>query len=753
MVDGYYGLDVSAVYSNAAQMTVVETKHMDLLIKSEWLAELLVNQTNLITEYWIEDIRAEDIPHYLTITDEQLCADLPPTVDSMIYAFRTGDTEGPRKHSIGVIQRRLAGGFQLPELQRSLHALQTAVMRIVKESDVGPVKELEALDVTSNMYYIVALIAAAVYEQIRIEQQRQFTTAYEFGLSLSRNLNLESILDTAVRQIAEYINADSVAILLAKSQGNRDELRAYYNLDAKLAEAMPRISESLGCGMVDTDSPNMRESACVVSDVCDYSLLDRWSALLLADGRRSMVCAPLLAKQKYLGSLVVMWSDIHTVSDTEKDFLLAMAGHIANAVQNALLFEEAQGKRELGVLLNASRLFASSLDTQDILHKIAKMATDAVRADLAVVFTQNHLQKSAHHIAYYVSRKIATNAVRRIIGAVVPKGEEDGFSSLGQDFADGKPLMFGSPAELPEQLQSLVGNIGSGMILPLRLKDVLVAAFAIIALEENAFTENDLILAIGLADLAAVAIENARLYEYERNIAETLQRSFLPSSLPSIDGYEIAAYYKPAMAEAAIGGDFYDVFENGKGNISVIIGDVSGKGLKAAIPTAMGKYMVRAYAAENPSPGDVMARFNRTFSENMQEGPFMTAFYGSLNPRDNVFTYVSAGHEPPLLYSSTSGRVEQIHTAGVCLGIMPEAEYEENKILLQPGDVLLLYTDGATDVKVNSNRLEVEGLQQLLLSNAQGSAEQIVRNISDAIWDLSHGRLPDDVTLVALKRL
>ena len=104
--------------------------------------------------------------------------------------------------------------------------------------------------------------------------------------------------------------------------------------------------------------------------------------------------------------------------------------------------------------------------------------------------------------------------------------------------------------------------------------------------------------------------------EHSRVAAEKLPSS----SLPHIEGYEAAAYYRPAMAEAEIGGDFYDVFSTAAGHIIMVIGDVSGKGLNAAIPTAMGKYMIRAYAAENLPPGEVVSRFNRALCENVPEG-------------------------------------------------------------------------------------------------------------------------------------
>lgn len=725
---------------------------MQVNLRSEWLADLLSSRRDLITEHWIEDIRAEGLLAYRNISDEQLRVDLPPTVDSMIEAFRSGETEGARRHSIGVIQRRLAGGFLLPDLQSSLHALETAVMNVVRESAPGIEREYEALQVASNMYYLVALIAAGVYEQLRAEQQKRFASVYELGTGLSRDLNLDSLLTTAVVRVAEIVSADSVAILLPNPDHPCDEVRAYHTLEQEMVDSLPDICAALGCEAVSSAGSDPLETPVMVSDVRTKACLARWSDLLSAHQRMALVDIPLVAKQRQLGHIVVLWQEVHNMTDPDTDYLLAIAGHVANAVQNAILYQEAQGKHELGVLLEASRLFSSSLDTDDILRKMARMAAEAVDAELAVVLSVRSVDSTSHRLAYYAGTREATHTVREIVDVFSLVDEEEVLGLLGRRFANGESISFNRREHLPERLKSLSRTVESGLVVPLRHKDELVGAFAILSSRRDAFTDDDLLLAMALADLAAVAIENARIYEYERNIAETLQRIFLPWNLPAIEGFEVAAVYKPALAEAEVGGDFYDGFSTDDGKVSLIIGDVAGKGLGAAVPTAMGKYVVRAYAAENPLPSSVVTRLGRVYMNNAPENVFMTAFYGTLCPADGVFTYVSAGHNPPIIYSAATGVAEEIPTSGICLGVVADAQYVDMSLQLQPGDVLLLFTDGATDIKGNGERLNVEGLERLLVDNAHRPAQEIVQGIFDGIVDFCHGRLMDDVARVALKR-
>jgi sigma-B regulation protein RsbU (phosphoserine phosphatase) len=166
----------------------------------------------------------------------------------------------------------------------------------------------------------------------------------------------------------------------------------------------------------------------------------------------------------------------------------------------------------------------------------------------------------------------------------------------------------------------------------------------------------------------------------------------------------------------------------------------------------MGKYLIRAYAGEGMPPDQVMSRFARAFYDNVPENMFMTAFYGVLDPETDLFSYVSAGHNPPLFCSNDTGEVTEIPILGICLGVDRDVDYEIMTKEFRPGDALLLYTDGATDAKENGIRLEIDGLQNLL-RQASGSAGQIVNYLATSIWKFSSGKLPDDVALVVLKRM
>src|SRR5205807_8336647 len=152
-----------------------------------------------------------------------------------------------------------------------------------------------------------------------------------------------------------------------------------------------------------------------------------------------------------------------------------------------------------------------------------------------------------------------------------------------------------------------------------------------------------------IASQAAVAIENARTLEEERTVAHTLQESLLPPANPLIGGYDVKSYYAPASDVMQVGGDYYDFIDLGDGRCGVVLGDVCGKGVTAAVYTAMAKYMLRAYALEDPTPAAVLTRLNRAlFSQMSEECMFITLVYGVLDTRPGQFSYVHGAHPHPL---------------------------------------------------------------------------------------------------------
>lgn len=297
-------------------------------------------------------------------------------------------------------------------------------------------------------------------------------------------------------------------------------------------------------------------------------------------------------------------------------------------------------------------------------------------------------------------------------------------------------------------------NVKSVLALPLLLEDEVIGyAVTYQVGTEREFTDYHISMAKAIAAQAAVAIQNAEAYERERHIADTLQRSFLPQVPPRIDAFEIADMYESALTEAEIGGDFYDLVQFSPTRIGFVMADISGKGLSAAVHTAMIKYMLRAYTLEDLDSCEMMRRLNSAVWKYIGNQLFITLFYGVLDTETRELRYVNAGHELPFLYGEQRGICTRLMTTGTALGIVPEYQYGEECIEFMPGDALLLYTDGATDVRREAAFLGEDGLEGIFCGASSGTARQIVDAVDAGIRDYSSGQLHDDVALLVIKYL
>jgi PAS domain S-box-containing protein len=267
----------------------------------------------------------------------------------------------------------------------------------------------------------------------------------------------------------------------------------------------------------------------------------------------------------------------------------------------------------------------------------------------------------------------------------------------------------------------------------------------------------DLDLATQLAARAANAIDNARLHRERTHIAQTLQRSLLPPRLPRIDGFDIAARYRPAGEGTGVGGDFYDVFPRTDSSWIVALGDVCGKGAEAAALTALARYTLRAAAIADGAPQALMGSLNEAILRDQPgDGPgdrYMTAVTGCLDvdPVHPVLTIGSAGHPPPVLVRA-DGAGEVLDIGGRALGLLPGVEVGSCKVALEPGDALLLYTDGVLDAGAPRRPLEVDELVAAAGAAAGGPAAEMVRAVERAALDRAAGAPRDDIAIVVLRR-
>jgi phosphoserine phosphatase RsbU/P len=275
---------------------------------------------------------------------------------------------------------------------------------------------------------------------------------------------------------------------------------------------------------------------------------------------------------------------------------------------------------------------------------------------------------------------------------------------------------------------------------------------------DSVFDEGDVLLLLGVARQAALALTNLRLrarllekqaFDHDLQLARKIQAAFLPRETPHVAGLGFAVSYTPAMA---VGGDFYDFFELPAGRVGITIGDVSGKGVSAALYMARVSSELRLRAVGRSEPADILRQVNDALAEANEEGMFVTALVVSLDPASGDFSFASAGHHAPLVRRASGATVQLTSPGDSPLGLARGADFVRQEEHLGPGDSFVLYTDGVTEAMCPSRALfGAERLAALLRTSPAAPEAQLAR-IRDAVRTfVDGGAQSDDITLVCCR--
>jgi len=252
-------------------------------------------------------------------------------------------------------------------------------------------------------------------------------------------------------------------------------------------------------------------------------------------------------------------------------------------------------------------------------------------------------------------------------------------------------------------------------------------------------------------ELRLTTAEKERM-QRELEIAKGIQQSFLPELPPRVEGFDLAALNVPAQE---VGGDFYDFIPIGGENWGLVIADVSGKGIPAALFMALSRTLVRANTIGTTSVSQAIQRANDLIAEHERTSMFVTLFCGMLDPKRRTLTYVSAGHNPPLKFASGGGDTIMLKARGIALGIMPDIRLEEQEITLDEGDILVLYTDGVTEaIDDKEGQFGQDRLNAAVQRASALPASEIIERVVDEVNEFSQGQPQfDDITLMIVKVL
>ena len=413
----------------------------------------------------------------------------------------------------------------------------------------------------------------------------------------------------------------------------------------------------------------------------------------------------------------------------------------------------ARQNRLLRILTAAAKSLLLHRPLPELYEEVLNLVFEAVPAERAAIML---LEGSPPQPMIKASRSRQGEPIRRVSRSIARRVLEDQAAVLIPNTLD--------DLALKGQESIMSSGVRSAMCAPLWYTSASSSEDAVIGLVYvdclrggGPFGEEDVGILSALANIAAAKIENVRLLEEslekrrldeDMRVAAEIQKRLLPSSPPQIPGYDVVGSTRPCRA---VGGDYFD-FDRDQGDLLFALGDVSGKGTGAALLMTVLRASVRGHWSE-PSASEAMSRINRTVCQNVPENKFITFFLGRLVPATGEVRYVNAGHNPPLLIRS-NGSLERLTEGGMVLGLIENVPYADGTARLDPGDTLIVYSDGVTETfDPDDAEFGEEGLVALAVRGRGLDTATLQAEILRELDVFAHGaKATDDRTLIIVKR-
>lgn len=489
--------------------------------------------------------------------------------------------------------------------------------------------------------------------------------------------------------------------------------------------------------------------AVIINDAANDSRIDADLCRRLGVEVRNVISLPLIGRGHMIGVVEAINKENGGFEDVDHDMLTGLNHQIAVAIENAHLYRMVRREAlEKSLLYETGKKLSGSLKLEEVLKEILDSLKQVVEYVVGGVFLVENEEvdlKSVFSVGYKpdYEKFLHMKCGQGLVGAVAVSGEPVIVPDVSRDdrYVDANPA---SQSEI---------------VVPIKVDERVVGVINLESDKLNAYNQQDLALITAFATQAGISLERARLHENllaarkleeQVNVARIIQRTFLPNRDPAIYGYDITGRN---ISSWQVGGDYYDFIRIVDNHYGVAIADVSGKGIPAALIMASFRASLIAEIRNNYSIRTIGEKVNSLLCESLEPGNFVTGVYGVLDARHHVFTFSNFGHNPPLLLRH-DGTVEYLREGGPVLGVTTEARFEQQAMMLYPGDIVVLFTDGVTEVFDRGGReFGIEGVVKIVESRRAESSVAIADAIHRAVRDFAApDHVFDDVTMIVLKR-
>ncbi len=628
--------------------------------------------------------------------------------------------------------------------------------------------------------------AFASYAAIAIQNNRLYTEAQEqawvstillqVANAIQSLTDLNELTSTIVRLTPMIVGVRGCGLILRPAESKNFQLSAMYGIidpaeEKKFTEPLPLSTSPILERMLIEQTPIH-----VTDPHKDFNIPEE---LANQFAKNTLILFPLIARNEILGAFLIANDPESTKKELPGDIFSEERNKIvqgimqqtAIAIENIRLFEAHQEEAYISaVLLQTAQAIVSSADLQDTLDSMVNIIPFLVGIESSVIYLW---EKSENR--FLIAHAAAQSAVETnaLLGLTFMPGD---FPMLDAVFRSNRPIVHpfievSLPPDdwdlaLPDEDQIdptpiLQTHYPLLMGFPLSVKDEVFGV--LLSMDDNVATnrERRFELLWGIAQQASLAIQNDRLnkemldrqrIEREFQLAREIQQTFLPNQIPALPGWELDVRWETARQ---VGGDFYDFFILPDGRFAFVIADVSDKGLAASLYMAVTRTLLRAAALETDSPAKTLEHVNHLLLDNSQNGLFVTVFYGMLNLQDGHLSYTNAGHNPPVVLRQDHNDAIFLNKGGIALGALPSIKLPLYEATLNPGDCLILYTDGVTEAfNLQEQMYGDERFLQVLKRLIGSKAQEILEVLETDLDKFRDGApLSDDTTLLAICRV
>jgi serine phosphatase RsbU (regulator of sigma subunit) len=600
-----------------------------------------------------------------------------------------------------------------------------------------------------------ALRAGERRQTISVELERTRALLTIVGQAIAQ-LSLMHTLETAMEHVSELLGAERLAVYLAAERG-RLEPAAERELTGPHARVAERLLELLlgparGRGLLGIAYAPTDPRLAGVQDVLEEL------------GIEAALAVPLRVRDELIGLLAVYPSAGRELTENEEQLVLALAAQLAVAVQNARLHEETkladderrqaleaerEASKRLQALYEISRVFSESLSLKLTLDAVTHTIVETLGVDAAALRMPDARGSMLEPVAMHVRDERMSEAMHAILSLPQPltPSRPSAFRSGRAIVLDPRTASSLGPAFRP--LAPFLEKGSSAAVIPLATQAEILGTLTLVSLDPDRPVAGAVLEAAqSIAGQAALALDNARLYQQQKQFLDSMQHSLLPREDPVSEGLDVGAVYA-SSARMEVGGDVYDFLELADGRLAVVLGDVTGHGIDAAADMAMAKFVFRSLARENSAPADFLAAANEIVVEEIGDGKFITMLYLTVDGRDGELACASAGHPPPRVVRG--GEVVPLGVRGLALGIAAGQEYEAERVQLAPGDLAVLFTDGLIEARRNGELYGEERLDAALSAHAKLPAAELAKALVEDCRAYG-GDLVDDCAVVVVRR-